>query len=110
MPGPRLAWKKPNVSLDQANGGREPEPLAGNPCGTAPRPFRRLVSLLPAELRFPGLPGFPDLPKELFPMAETTVRRRVRHVSRTTDSDRKNAAAALQRALDRRDNGGQTGH
>ncbi|MFB8776167.1 MULTISPECIES: hypothetical protein [Streptomyces] len=43
-------------------------------------------------------------------MAETTVRRRVRHLPRTTDSDRKNAAAALQRALDRRDNGGATGH
>ncbi|AKZ58317.1 hypothetical protein SAM23877_5272 [Streptomyces ambofaciens ATCC 23877] len=43
-------------------------------------------------------------------MAETTVRRRVRHLSRTADSDRKNAAAALQRALDRRDNGGSTGH
>ncbi|MPY59225.1 hypothetical protein [Streptomyces spongiae] len=42
-------------------------------------------------------------------MAET-ARRRVRRVSRTTDSDRKNAAAALQRALDRRDNGGATGH
>ncbi|MGW0706849.1 hypothetical protein ACWD4G_12955 [Streptomyces sp. NPDC002643] len=44
-------------------------------------------------------------------MAETTVRRRVRrHVSPTSESDRKNAAAALQRALDRRDNGGSTGH
>ncbi|MEU5169960.1 MULTISPECIES: hypothetical protein [Streptomyces] len=42
-------------------------------------------------------------------MAETTVRR-VRHISRPADSDRKNAAAALQRALDRRDNGGSTGH
>ncbi|MFE4666555.1 hypothetical protein ACFRI7_16565 [Streptomyces sp. NPDC056716] len=48
-------------------------------------------------------------------MAETTTRRRVRH-RRTTESnqsdqsDRKNAAAALQRALDRRDNGGSTGH
>ncbi|MFC9844664.1 hypothetical protein ACFWFF_40885 [Streptomyces sp. NPDC060223] len=47
-------------------------------------------------------------------MAETTVRR-VRRVSRTSatrtsESDRKNAAAALQRALDRRDNGGATGH
>ncbi|MCX4988248.1 MULTISPECIES: hypothetical protein [Streptomyces] len=43
-------------------------------------------------------------------MAETTVRR-VRHLSRTnSESDRKNAAAALQRALDRRDNGGATGH
>ncbi|WP_405906516.1 MULTISPECIES: hypothetical protein [unclassified Streptomyces] len=47
-------------------------------------------------------------------MAETTVRR-VRRVSRTSasrtgESDRKNAAAALQRALDRRDNGGETGH
>ncbi|CAM5234891.1 hypothetical protein STENM327S_08870 [Streptomyces tendae] len=43
-------------------------------------------------------------------MAETTIRRRVRHLSRTGDSDRKNAAAALQRSLDRRDNGGATGH
>ncbi|GGV82827.1 MULTISPECIES: hypothetical protein [Streptomyces] len=43
-------------------------------------------------------------------MAETTVRRRVRHVSRSNESDRRNAAAALQRALDRRDNGGATGH
>ncbi|MEU5976006.1 hypothetical protein ACH4E8_00895 [Streptomyces sp. NPDC017979] len=39
-------------------------------------------------------------------MSAPSVRRvRVRHV-RTTESDRKNAAAALQRALDRRDNGG----
>ncbi|MFC9295572.1 hypothetical protein [Streptomyces sp. NPDC057010] len=35
--------------------------------------------------------------------------RRVRRSS-TADADRKNAAAALQRALDRRDNGGSTGH
>ncbi|WP_328768434.1 hypothetical protein [Streptomyces sp. NBC_00286] len=42
-------------------------------------------------------------------MAETTARR-VRRISRTSESDRKNAAAALQRALDRRDNGGETGH
>ncbi|MER5474642.1 hypothetical protein ABZX90_42190 [Streptomyces sp. NPDC002935] len=42
-------------------------------------------------------------------MAETTVRR-VRHLSRSSESDRKNAAAALQRSLDRRDNGGATGH
>lgn len=28
-------------------------------------------------------------------MAETTARRRVRHTSRTSESDRKNAAAAL---------------
>ncbi|GGX72564.1 hypothetical protein [Streptomyces fructofermentans] len=42
-------------------------------------------------------------------MSETTARR-VRHVSRTSESERKNAAAALQRALDRRDNGGSTGH
>ncbi|MFC6983460.1 hypothetical protein [Streptomyces cirratus] len=39
----------------------------------------------------------------------TTAVRRVRHSS-TADVDRKNAAAALQRALDRRDNGGSTGH
>ncbi|MFD3923651.1 hypothetical protein [Streptomyces sp. NP-1717] len=43
-------------------------------------------------------------------MAETTIRRRVRHTPRGSESDRKNAAAALQRALDRRDNGGSTGH
>lgn len=42
-------------------------------------------------------------------MAESTVRR-VRHRVRGSESDRKNAAAALQRALDRRDNGGSTGH
>ncbi|MFI6289234.1 hypothetical protein ACIBCM_31560 [Streptomyces sp. NPDC051018] len=41
--------------------------------------------------------------------AETV--RRVRHAARRpNESDRKNAAAALQRALDRRDNGGATGH
>ncbi|MFE3829857.1 hypothetical protein [Streptomyces sp. NPDC059092] len=43
-------------------------------------------------------------------MAETTVRSRVRRTPRTSESERKNAAAALQRALDRRDNGGATGH
>ncbi|MDH2392680.1 MULTISPECIES: hypothetical protein [Streptomyces] len=43
-------------------------------------------------------------------MPETTVRR-VRHTAaRLSESDRRNAAAALQRALDRRDNGGATGH
>lgn len=43
-------------------------------------------------------------------MAETAVRR-TRHCVRTTnEADRRNAAAALQRALDRRDNGGSTGH
>ncbi|WP_018539179.1 MULTISPECIES: hypothetical protein [unclassified Streptomyces] len=43
-------------------------------------------------------------------MADTIVRR-TRHSSRQTgDADRRNAAAALQRALDRRDNGGATGH
>jgi hypothetical protein len=43
-------------------------------------------------------------------MAETTVRPRVRHASSSSEADRRNAAAALQRALDRRDNGGSTGH
>ncbi|MFG3048257.1 hypothetical protein [Streptomyces sp. NPDC048202] len=43
-------------------------------------------------------------------MAETTIRRRVRHTSRSDETDRAKAAAALQRALDRRDNGGETGH
>ncbi|MFJ6699144.1 hypothetical protein ACIQM4_24090 [Streptomyces sp. NPDC091272] len=40
-----------------------------------------------------------------------TTARRVRHSSRSTEAaDREQAAAALQRALDRRDNGGETGH
>ncbi|MFJ2563073.1 MULTISPECIES: hypothetical protein [unclassified Streptomyces] len=43
-------------------------------------------------------------------MAAAALRRRVRHTTRAGESDRKNAAAALQRALDRRDNGGETGH
>ncbi|GGU00799.1 MULTISPECIES: hypothetical protein [Streptomyces] len=44
-------------------------------------------------------------------MAAETAVRRVRHsVTRPGDDARKNAAAALQRALDRRDNGGSTGH
>ncbi|CAM5392863.1 hypothetical protein ACSNOH_28670 [Streptomyces sp. URMC 127] len=47
-------------------------------------------------------------------MADTAVRR-TRRTARTADrtdrqTDRMNAAAALQRALDRRDNGGVTGH
>ncbi|MFE4451960.1 hypothetical protein [Streptomyces sp. NPDC056796] len=42
-------------------------------------------------------------------MAQTTARR-VRRAPRTAEPERKNAAAALQRALDRRDNGGSTGH
>lgn len=42
---------------------------------------------------------------------DRTPRRRVRHATRASrDTDRRNAAAALQRALDRRDNGGATGH
>ncbi|MEU8582760.1 hypothetical protein [Streptomyces abikoensis] len=50
-------------------------------------------------------------------MPETAIRaaRRIRRAARAADSaarqtDRANAAAALQRALDRRDNGGVTGH
>ncbi|MER6916161.1 hypothetical protein ABT354_31200 [Streptomyces sp. NPDC000594] len=42
-------------------------------------------------------------------MSADTVRRVRRHPSRThrtSDADRRNAAAALQRSLDRRDNGG----
>ncbi|ESQ00377.1 hypothetical protein KQH42_07895 [Streptomyces sp. CHA1] len=43
--------------------------------------------------------------------AETTsAARRSRRAHRATETDRRNAAAALQRALDRRDNGGSTGH
>ncbi|WP_267132770.1 hypothetical protein [Streptomyces durbertensis] len=41
---------------------------------------------------------------------DATAHRRARHASRSGEADRKNAAAALQRALDRRDNGGATGH
>ncbi|MYT69600.1 MULTISPECIES: hypothetical protein [unclassified Streptomyces] len=43
----------------------------------------------------------------------TPARRRVRHVSPTSEADRRaarSAAAALQRSFDRRDNGGETGH
>ncbi|WP_258037133.1 MULTISPECIES: hypothetical protein [Streptomyces] len=42
-------------------------------------------------------------------MAVTTRTRR-RHAARADEAERRNAAAALQRALDRRDNGGSTGH
>ncbi|MEU8353132.1 MULTISPECIES: hypothetical protein [Streptomyces] len=44
-------------------------------------------------------------------MNETARKVRRSHQSRTADADaRRHAAAALQRALDRRDNGGATGH
>ncbi|WP_280117735.1 hypothetical protein [Streptomyces ficellus] len=44
-------------------------------------------------------------------MAAETAVRRVRHTApRPSEAERRNAAAALQRALDRRDNGGDTGH
>jgi hypothetical protein len=39
-----------------------------------------------------------------------TRARRVRHTAAETEDARKKAAAALQRAFDRRDNGGATGH
>lgn len=71
-----------------------PAPSGRAPPGSAPRRHAAWLSYL----------------KESITMAETTVRRRVRHTPRTSESDRKNAAAALQRALDRRDNGGSTGH
>ncbi|WP_208882759.1 hypothetical protein [Streptomyces armeniacus] len=48
---------------------------------------------------------------------DETARRRTRHNAPRNgqsadgrNADRRNAAAALQRALDRRDNGGATGH
>lgn len=41
---------------------------------------------------------------------DTTAHRRARHTAAADEADRKKAAAALQRALDRRDNGGATGH
>jgi hypothetical protein len=41
---------------------------------------------------------------------DATARPRHRHSARADEAGRKNAAAALQRALDRRDNGGATGH
>jgi hypothetical protein len=69
-----------------------------------------VVSMDPMVPGLPAVPVAPGLSKESIPMPETAVRRRVRHASRTSESDRKNAAAALQRALDRRDNGGSTGH
>ncbi|MEU5220779.1 hypothetical protein AB0G79_31895 [Streptomyces sp. NPDC020807] len=40
----------------------------------------------------------------------TQTTRRVRRSASRSDEARQNAAAALQRALDRRDNGGSTGH
>ena len=46
-------------------------------------------------------------------MATATPVRRRRHVSPSSETDRqaaKIAADALQRAFDRRDNGGETGH
>ncbi|MGW1768782.1 hypothetical protein ACWCQL_32660 [Streptomyces sp. NPDC002073] len=43
-------------------------------------------------------------------MSQTAAARRVRRTAHSATADRKNAAAALQRALDRRDNGGSTGH
>ncbi|WP_019544799.1 hypothetical protein [Streptomyces sulphureus] len=43
--------------------------------------------------------------------ATTTPRaRRVRAAAKEHEAVRRNAAAALQRALDRRDNGGSAGH
>jgi hypothetical protein len=47
------------------------------------------------------------------PVMDETARRRARHAAARRgahDAERRNAAAALQRALDRRDNGGSTGH
>lgn len=41
---------------------------------------------------------------------DATARPRHRHTDRSDESGRRHAAAALQRALDRRDNGGATGH
>ncbi|WP_374985683.1 hypothetical protein [Streptomyces fradiae] len=47
-------------------------------------------------------------------MTAATAARRVRRVRHAaagpSETERRNAAAALQRALDRRDNGGSTGH
>ncbi|MFZ3473061.1 hypothetical protein ACWGDE_33770 [Streptomyces sp. NPDC054956] len=43
-------------------------------------------------------------------MTQNPVAVRRARRSAAADADRKNAAAALQRALDRRDNGGSTGH
>ncbi|MEV6106731.1 hypothetical protein AB0M28_18735 [Streptomyces sp. NPDC051940] len=45
------------------------------------------------------------------PITATATTRRHRHATRGADAvDRRKAADALQRALDRRDNGGVTGH
>ncbi len=79
---------------------------AGDPCRAGPRP-----SGLPIDVTLPpGASGPWGLGMGDVIMAETAVRRTRHSARRTNDADRKNAAAALQRALDRRDNGGTTGH
>lgn len=88
-------------------------PKQATPAAYAPRPFRHLEIRsrpgLGAAPRCAARPRHPCDLKESILMATTTARR-VRHAARPSESDRKNAAAALQRALDRRDNGGSTGH
>ncbi|EFL17827.1 predicted protein [Streptomyces sp. C] len=80
-------------------------PLAGNPCGARPPASSGALKEHPSSVAPPRRD-----PKESITMTPTTAAaRRVRHTS-PADADRKNAAAALQRALDRRDNGGSTGH
>lgn len=70
-------------------------PRAGNPCGTLPAPS--------------GAFEIVPISEESITMSAETARR-ARRTSRASEADRRNAAAALQRALDRRDNGGETGH
>jgi hypothetical protein len=91
-------------------------PKQATPAAYAPRPFRHLeIRSRPLDtVLSAGTGPRPDvdvhaISRSRSTMAETTVRR-VRHTSRQADAERKNAAAALQRALDRRDNGGSTGH
>jgi hypothetical protein len=83
--------------------------VQATPAAPAPRPFRRLeIPISKSRSRFFDLEIL-AISRSRSTMAETTVRR-VRHTHRPTESERQNAAAALQRALDRRDNGGSTGH
>jgi hypothetical protein len=82
---------------------------AGNPCGARSPPFPAprnpdleiILTIFDLEIL--------AISRSRSIMVQTTARR-VRHTHRPTESERQNAAAALQRALDRRDNGGSTGH
>jgi hypothetical protein len=54
-------------------------------------------------------PTAPPAPPETAAIPRTTVRRTLLNVT-VTDDSRRHAVIAVQRALDRRDNGGAFGH